>query len=370
MAKVALSDASLRSIKAPTKGQSKFWDDKLPGFGVRVSQGGSKTFVLNRDNTLITIGRYPILSLAEARGEAKRLLAEFTLGRIRPETISFEKALDLFIEDKKQANRRPRTIEGYRRVIGLFGFRGPLAQISHAEAARRYDRINAPSERSHALVGGKVFFSWCIKRRYISENPLAGLSKPVSAPRTRVLTDDELRKIWYSAEGHFGNIVKLAILTGQRRGELSELKPQYVSGDLCTLPGTLTKNHRQHCFPIGKMAQEVLAKFEYKPFTNWSQAKATLDKASGTNGWTVHDIRRTVATNMARMGVSLPTVEKLLNHISGSFGGIVGIYQQHDFMPEMRKAVDGWEERLFSLLTVNEPRNGKYVSFERRAVAA
>ena len=85
MAKITLTDAGLRSLHLPDRGQISYWDARLPSFGVRVSQGGSKTFVLNHKNTIITIGRYPILSLSEARTEAKRLLAEFTLGRVRPQ---------------------------------------------------------------------------------------------------------------------------------------------------------------------------------------------------------------------------------------------------------------------------------------------
>lgn len=101
MASIALSDASLRSIKAPPKGQSSYWDAGLKSFGVRVSQGGTKTFVLKRDNTLITIGRYGVLTLSEARTEAKRLLAEFTLGRVRPQSLTYEQAVKLYLEDRK-----------------------------------------------------------------------------------------------------------------------------------------------------------------------------------------------------------------------------------------------------------------------------
>ena len=101
MAKTALSDAGLRSLTPPSKGQQSYWDKTLPSFGVRVSQGGSKTFVLNRSNSLITIGRFPVLSLSQARTEAKKLLAEFTLGKVRPQSITYQLAVELFLGEKR-----------------------------------------------------------------------------------------------------------------------------------------------------------------------------------------------------------------------------------------------------------------------------
>src|SRR5438874_998678 len=103
MAKAAFSDVFLRSIQAPPKGQFCVWDEKLPSFGIRVSQGGSKTFILNRGNNFITIGRFGVLKLAEAREEAKKLLAEFTLGKIRPQNITYDQAAQLFLDEKRKS---------------------------------------------------------------------------------------------------------------------------------------------------------------------------------------------------------------------------------------------------------------------------
>jgi integrase len=88
----------------------------------------------------------------------------------------------------------------------------------------------------------------------------------------------------------------------------------------------------------------------HQPFNGWSKSKAALDKLSGVTGWTLHDLRRTYATNMARLGVQLPVIERLLNHVSGSFAGVVGIYQHHSFMPEMRNAVERYEQWLAALI--------------------
>src|SRR5208282_4415315 len=121
MAKIAFSDVKLRSLSPPDRGQIAFWDEKLPSFGIRVSQGGSKTFVLNRNNTLLTIGKFGVLTLAKARTEAKRMLAEFTLGRVRPQSITFQQAVQVFLEEKG-ARRRVRTVADHKRHLNLLSF--------------------------------------------------------------------------------------------------------------------------------------------------------------------------------------------------------------------------------------------------------
>jgi hypothetical protein len=199
---LVLSDVLVRSLKPPQKGQQFYFDASLTGFAVRVSQGGAKSFVVKygRDRRLVTIGRYPIISLAVARDEAKKLLAEHTLGRVRPQSITYAAAVELFLKDKAHA-RRISTVNSYRNKLARLKFNCQLSDISHPEAARQLDKIKAPSERSHVLVAAKVFFNWCVNRRYVSDNPFRGLHKPQSTPRARVLSDDEIRCIWRACEG-------------------------------------------------------------------------------------------------------------------------------------------------------------------------
>ena len=370
MAKVALSDASLRSIKAPAKGQSKFWDDKLPGFGVRVSQGGSKTFVLNRDNTLITIGRYPILSLAEARGEAKRLLAEFTLGRVRPSTISFEEALTSFLDDKRQSIR-PRTVDDYERLMRRFGFRGALAAIGPDEAARKLSKVSSPSERSHMLVAGKVFFNWCRKRRYwVGESPLYGLTKPPSKRRTRTLNESEIKLFWQATDGGtcYEKLLRFQLTTGQRVGELGKLVPQTVTKSegqqFLTIPEHIAKNRTELVYPLCSFAADLIAgrhNYEFlfsdteNPFSDWSRCKKILDaRMTELNGgsiphWTPHDLRRTYRTLHAKLGTPPHIAERLVHHIS-SRTDVERIYDQWTFLPEMRAAQQKYEDYLAALV--------------------
>jgi hypothetical protein len=210
MPKLALTDAGVRSLAPPEKGQRDHWDATFPGFGVRVSQGGSKTFILNIHNSRRAIGRFPILSLSDARSEARRLLAEKTLGKTRPQSVSFQAALQMFLEEKSKA-RRPRTVADLKsRLNRHFPFKGSLADASHAEVGRRLSRIPTNREHNHALRVGSTFFNWCVKRRYLSENPMVGFERRSTKSRKRILTDDELRQVWTAAgqiDGHFGTIV-------------------------------------------------------------------------------------------------------------------------------------------------------------------
>lgn len=346
-----LEDTTIRSLPAPQHGQKLYRDDALKGFGCRVSQGGTKTFILvhGRDRRTITIGRYPIISLSKARGEAKRMLAEFTLGKTRPHAISYTQATELFLQDKARA-KRPSTVYGYRLLLARFNFDCQLSEITPYEISRRLDRIKAPSARSHALVSAKVFFNWCIKRRYITDNPLLGLTKPKQPPRDRVLSDAELKAIWTATEepSTFNRIIRLCILTGQRRGELARLQPGYINGEFCTLPSSLTKNGREHSFPLTDWSKRFLT---FADFNNWGQAKAALDKETGLNDhWVIHDIRRTVATRMAEMGVAPHIIERLLNHISGQISGIAAIYNRARYLEDMRAALELWESRLGAIL--------------------
>lgn len=258
------SDRGLQSLLPPPRGQVDWWDTSLPSFGCRVSQGGSKTFILKRDNRRITIGRFPIISLSQARAEAKRLLAEFTLGRIRPQSLTYSQAIEFFIEDKRRT-RRASTVGEYKRLLDRLPFKGQISEINHEEVTRRLKKFESPSEQTHLIVALKVFFNWCLKRRYITENPVFGLSPKASPTRSRVLSDAELRSIWKACEeptdempAAFPIIVKLLILTGQRRGEVAALQTSWIQKDQITLPPEATKNGRESTIPITALTVSAL----------------------------------------------------------------------------------------------------------------
>jgi integrase len=374
-----LTDISVRQLPCPAKGQRTYFDDTLSSFGCRVSQGGTRSFVVQHgaDRQLITIGRYPIVSLAEARAEARRILAERTLGKHRPRSIAFEEAQKLFFASCQQ-RLRPSTVNDYNRLLKRhFAFgRRQLADIAPQDIARKIDRLSkTPSEQNHALVAAKVFFNWAVRRHYIDRSPCEGMALPARlAPRDRVLSESELASVYRTAlsgSDTFARIVALLVLTGQRRSEISALRWEWIDPKhrTITLPASLTKNKREHTFPYGDGAASVLeaiprqgdflfpasrSHVKGRPtsvFNGWPKCKVAFDQIAGVTNYQLHDLRRTFATNLAALNTLPHVVERLLNHASGTISGVAAIYNRHSYMAEMREAVRKWEGRLAAIVS-------------------
>ena len=379
MPNFALTDIAIRRLPTPAKGTMTYWDSSTKGLGLRVSQGGAKTFiVLIGSGKRHKIGRYPNVTLQAARVAAKRTLGEVALGQYLPKSIAFDDAKTLFLAAAEK-RVRPRTAADYRRLLSKhfpFG-RKQLGEITTQDIANRIDRIkNAPSEAHHALVAIKVFFRWVYRRGHVQEDPTGRIQAAVrSGARERVLSNDELGQVMKAAAKMpypFGFIVMLLILTGQRRGEIASLKWSYVDMDdrTITLPAEATKNRRQHTFPFGQgtadIFEEVPQLGDYlfpasrehvrgKPttvFNGWPKAKAQLDaKLENVEPWTLHDLRRTFSTGLASLGIAQVVVEKLLNHVSGgALSPIAQVYNRHSYMVEMRAAIEAWEGKLATLV--------------------
>ena len=367
-----LTDVTIRNLKPPTSGQKTYWDNSL---GVRVSQGGTKSFVVMLGSgKRHTIGHYPDISLSLARSEAKRVLAEKTLGKFRPSPTSCQNAINEYLSSCEQ-RLKPRTLEDYQRLLKRLNFAGRLSNITPHVIVRKLDALkDTPAEQIHAFVVARAFLNWCVRRHYVAESPCARMTLPAKpVVRDRVLNDAELCAVWKAAHGMFGSIVKLLILTGQRRHEIASLQWDWIEEGTISLPSSLTKNRRQHTFPYGDMSTKILDSLprrnayvfpasrdtaRSKPtttFNGWSKATDDLRKLSQTQDWTLHDLRRTFATNLAALGTPIHVTEKLLNHVSGTVSGVAAIYNRHAYMDEMREAINAWEARLAQLLEEHPP---------------
>ena len=370
MPAITLTDLSLRSLKLPEKGQVTYWDANLPGFGVRVSQGGTKSFVVvygaNRQRH--TIGRYPAINLKAARQEAKRLQAELVLGLHKKSSVTFAEAMDRYLS-ACQAKNKPGTYLEYKRILTRhfrFG-RLQIRDISRAAIQRKLDKLKkTPSEQSHAFVALRAFFNWAVREELIDANPMANMGRiGKTASRERVLTDEELSRIIKAADSvpyPFGSIVTLLAFTGQRRGEIAGLKWDWIDFDAqtITLPADFTKNKRLHAFPFGDQVSEILKALPVtgdllflarsksgRSFSGWSKSKARFDGTlEDVELYTLHDLRRTFSSNLARLGVPIHVTEKLLNHVSGTVSGVAAIYNRHSYMDEMKEAVAAYETFL------------------------
>lgn len=426
------SDLSLRNLPVPEKGQITYHDEGSP-LAVRVSQGGRKTFIVFIDGKRHTIGPFSlgIITLAEARDAARRLKAERYLGRIIPAAVGVAQARQEYLA---QITVRDNTRRYYTRVLdGLTQTK--LSEISPRDIHRILDPLT-PTSCNQALASLRAFFRWCQRRHYIEKNPCELVVARKTQSRSRVLSDDEIARIWKacsqrgedgapsdevevarqvsypkgkmleqsqpvlspSLPTNFARIVQLLILTGMRRNEAASIQKSWLSlsstssssfqshsysalpqdspsrncsTDLWTLtiPASVSKNGKELTIPVGALTVSVLKSamqtastpFLFpapggsgKSFCSWKGNKRLLDKIVGlAEPYNLHDLRRSYAVNLQRLGVKLETIESLLGHISGSRSGIVGVYQRYDFQKEARQAVELYETHLRKIL--NEP---------------
>jgi integrase len=370
--KVRLTDLSVRSLAAPATGTVTYFDDAVPGLGLRVSAGGTRayTLVFGPSRTRTAIGRVGVISLKDARTKAKAIVAQRTLGAIGRQAPTFEVALADFEKSVEKKNKG-RTAKETMRLLKKH-FLPPwrhsrLDTISPSTVSNILDRMkDTPSEANHAFAAIRLFFNWAVRREVVAKSPCTALQAPSSPVfRDRVLTDKELRKVltWTKSErSAFSAIVQLLILTGQRRGEIGALEGSMVDfpTKMITLPSRLTKNNREHRFPFGTMAEAILREYHREgflfpagatdnSFSAWSKSKTALDKETGTIEWTLHDLRRSFATRLAALGTPIHVTEKLLNHVTGTISGVAAIYNRHAYMDEMRHAIEAYEAHLATL---------------------
>ena len=378
-----LTDISLRSLR-PQSEQYAVLDDLLPNFGVRVGTTGKLSFfVLYRINgrrKRDTLGQFPTISLAEARQLARQRLAKVILKDKNPHltpTVNFAEAAADFLQLHCAVRNKPRTAGETERLLNRHWLpalsRKALQEIRTQDVSNVLDGLLAtPSEAMHALAAIRKLFSWARQRRLVAYSPCDGVQLGVrSQPRTRVLSDMELVKVYRAAErlGYpYGNIVQLLLLTGQRRGEIASLRMEYINQQkrVITLPAALVKNNREHAFVYGDMTAQMLEKLPRigdllfparghvdRPFSGWSKSKRALDHGCGLE-FTLHDLRRTWATRAANLGVHPWVIEAHLNHVSGVVSGVSAIYNRYSYLKEARAAVRLVEEHFGVALEASE----------------
>jgi integrase len=386
MPKRALTAVGVERIKPPARGQVEIFDRGYPGFALRVSCGGGKAwsmfYRLGGKLRRLTLGLYPAMGLAEAREawrEKRKLVA---MGQDPAQsTIKTGDTVASVIEDwlkRDKRNAKASSLYQTRSAINrdvLPVWNGRLINtISKRDVIELLDGIidrGAPGKARSVHAHLHRFFKWAVGREIIPISPMDGLECPVTANRRdRVLSDGELLKVWRSADdGPFGDILKLLILTGARREEITQLRWLEIVGDTISLPGERTKTGEPRLIPLSGAAMALLKSaprngcdFVFtadgkRPVNGWSRAKRRLDAATKINQpWVIHDIRRTVATGCQKLGINLQTVEAILGHTGGSRGGIVKVYQVHDYAAEKRAALEAWGDNVMALVEGAAPR--------------
>jgi integrase len=354
------------------------------------------------------LGGKALRAAAEGRDPAAEKQAAKT-DAVKAETESVRRRRDLFenvarefVERHAMKSNRPSTWRETARILGLRpspddpavlvdiggdvmpAWKGRRIQdISKRDVIGLLDAVNdrgSPIMANRVLSAVRKLFNWCVARDVIQVSPCTLVTPPApERSRDRILSDDELRFVWNAADGDglpFGPLVKLLVLTGQRLAEVGGMRWDELDleGRLWTLPAERVKNGERHEVPLSEPVVAILTALPRIKTTKgfvfttrrdaavsgFSRAKDRLDAAIAAalpadcapiDHWTFHDLRRTMASGMARLGIQLPVIEKVLNHTSGTFRGVVGVYQRHSFADEKRKALDAWASFVTGLIS-------------------
>jgi integrase len=400
---VRLTKQTLGKLSLPPgKADHIVFDDELPGFGLRLRAGGKRAWIVQyrvgSKQRRVTLGTVEVLDPDRARQAAKATLAKVQLGG-DPQTekaegraraaVTLGAVTKRYLEERAKPNLRPRSYEEVERHLTRHW--APLKELSihkvqRANVAARLGEIAKENGRfasNRARASLSAMFSWAMGEGLVDANPTIGTNKATEeVKRDHVITDAELAAIWQACQDDdYGRIVRLLILTAQRREEVAamtvrELDLADPKAALWSIPKERTKNGFPHDVPLSATAVEILNTAPKRDgrdllfgsgeggFQGWSKAKAALDKRIAAAGakvrpWRLHDLRRTVATRMADLGTLPHVIEAILNHISGHKGGVAGIYNRATYAKEKREALDLWATHVAKLTSTSaEDVNG------------
>lgn len=413
MPTLRITKAAVDAIQQGEKDQLH-WDNRLPGFGCKVTPKGSKIFIYQyrlggrgSPARRFTIGKYGALTADQARREAEMLALKVAQGtdpqRVKSETaraavdLAFKPYVERFAAECLQSEW-PAT---HRYVYSLLvTYAVPVIGNKPLNEITRKD-INAvlAPVKSKAATAANLFgvmrrlLRWAVEQEDLERSPIEGVKGPKPPPsRDRVLEDAELLLVWKASDAlgyPFGPLIRLLILTGARREEVAALEWAELDLEACVwvLPPNRSKNGVAARQPLSSLAVaelDILAK-RHGAAAGWpksglvfsttgntsvsgySRAKTRLDKAIVAlaekqdtlppSPWRLHDLRRTLATGLQRLGVRFEVTEAVLNHVSGSKSGVAGIYQRHDWAQEKVAALEAWADHVSGLLTGADQTN-------------
>jgi integrase len=374
-----------------------FWDTELKGFALKLRRGADGRmqrsylvqYRIGKQQRKIKLGDCAKITVDQARKKAEKLFAQITLGQ-DPQSerrvaaapkITLRSALEQYVALKEREVEEGTYRASSLRITKLYllgeAYFGPLHKTALNEITRAHvaQRLAAIRQESSDTTAGRAraqlaaFFTRMMQEGIAEANPCIGTKPQAERPqRERVLSAGELRAIWTACgDDDFGRIVKLLMLTGCRRAEIGGLKwSEIVDGEI-RLPGARTKNHRQHVLPLSDRACEIIEKIPHRAdrdflfgersrdgFDSWTQCKDAL-KDGIADPWVVHDIRRTVATGLANLGVQPHVIEALLNHV-GHRAGVGGIYNKSSYAQEVRTALIRWADHIANIVDGTEQK--------------
>ena len=389
----------------PAKNDDVLFDLEMRGLALRLRRSGDRVlrswvlvYRFRGQGRRFQIGRADVLSAVQARKQAKDLLAKLTLGQDPQDARAADRHLlsaviDAYLEHKRSlvaaGKRRPATLLVAERYLTLPMYLKslgglPVDKVSRKDVAMHVIRIEKASGATTADCARRALssmFTWAMSTGLADANPTIGGYKPErSAPRARVLTNGELVKIWNAVEGagDFATIVRLLICSACRRDEIGKLawsSELDLDEGVLSLPGTRTKNRAPLVLPITPLMLSVLEQvpvrvgfdhlFGKRGFTKWGLHKKRLDEKLGDSvaKWTLHDIRRSVASGLRDLGTQPHVIETILNHRSGFRGGVSGTYNRSPYEREVKQALAMWSDHVAA---ITEGSKRKLIAFDRR----
>jgi integrase len=396
---IRFTDAFVRRLALPAgKTDHIAWDPDLPGFGVRLRPGKGSFVIQYRIGTeqrRKSLGDVRKITVEAARDIARKRFAQVELG-IDPDAEevkrraeqeadarTFEKMVDQYLaaqaarlEDGTLRRNTYVSEERYlrRHCEPLHG--KPVSKITFEEIAcliRMLVKEHGATSAARARGSLSSFFGWCMRQGMgVKSNPTIGTDNPVygKAPRDRVLTDPEIRSIWRNClDDDFGKIVRLLMLTACRRDEIGGLRWQEIDlaeGKLL-LPKERTKSKRPHELTLPATALPIIRSVTRRNshdtlfgggangFNAWSyntmalNSRITAAEGKALRAWRLHDLRRTVRTRLGKLGVLPHIAELVLNH-AGHKSGLGGVYDHHDYQPEITEALRKWDTHLLTII--------------------
>ncbi|MBY6119812.1 integrase arm-type DNA-binding domain-containing protein [Mameliella alba] len=405
-----LTTKGIEAMKPDPDKRLEVPDPGCPGLYLIIQPSGSKGWAARYRfagrSRKLTLGKWPRLGLADARGKALEAFEAVEKGtdpaqakaqreEAQRDTVAALLGLyrERYLSQLKSGETVARELE--RHVGARWGHR-PVKDIARRDVLELLEEIAGSgrvttANRLRSYLGR--FFGWLLERDVIATSPMTGVRRlGKEKARERVLNDDEIRWFWRACEivgQPWGPIGRVLLLTGQRLGEVSGLRDSELRGDLWHLPAERVKNGRSHDVPLSGLVLEEIATLERIKgadllfTTTGTTAPSGYDTAikrlrremariaSEETGedveiphWTFHDLRRTCATGLARLGIAVRVTEAVLNHVSGSGGGIVAVYQRHDFAHEKRSALNAWSRFVLDLYAP-EDRNENVVRISK-----
>jgi integrase len=355
--RVQLTDRFCASAKS--KGvQTDYFDTSVSGLALRVTSNGTKAWSLlyGSPRRRISLGRYPSLSLAAARTRALEVKDGRSSGTISALTETYLRSIN-GLRSIREIERRLR-----RDVLPVIGHI-PLGELHRRDVTRVIDSKieDAPITARRVFEDVRAMVRWAVARGDLDHNPLDGMRGPaISKPRTRVLTDDEIRAVWHGLREDVGRVVRFRLVTAQRVGEVTGLSQSELDLDrkVWTIPAERSKNGYAHEVPLSSLALALL------PETGgWGVSRNVVadmvwrhqQRSNGHLGaerWTAHDLRRSALTRMAGLGVEPIVLGHVANHRTTTKAGTtLGVYVQYVYEEEKRNALDLWAKRLQEIIS-------------------